>query len=71
MHTTPSGKKYIGITGCSLSKRWKNGEGYNQCPVFYNAIKKYGWSNIEHYIVKNGCTEADIIGYMRSQVIPS
>jgi len=59
MHTTPSGKKYIGITGCSLSKRWKNGEGYNQCPVFYNAIKKYGWSNIEHYIVKNGCTEAE------------
>lgn len=59
MHITPSGKRYIGITGCSLTKRWKNGEGYKECPVFYNAIKKYGWENIKHYIIKKECTEEE------------
>ena len=42
LHTSPSGKYYVGITGTSIEKRWKkNGEGYKN-QVFYKAIEKYG-----------------------------
>lgn len=50
-HTTPSGKVYIGMTGQSAKKRWRNGEGYKTQPRFYRAIEKYGWQNIQHEIV--------------------
>lgn len=40
-HTTPSGKKYIGITGRNPIKRWgSNGIGYKG-QAFENAILKY------------------------------
>ena len=50
-HTTPSGKVYIGITYQRLTKRWKNGRGYEGCTAFYRAIQKYGWANIKHEIL--------------------
>lgn len=55
-HTSPSGKVYIGITS-NLHRRWE-GEGcnYKQCPVFYAAIKKYGWGNMTHTILYEGLT---------------
>ena len=56
-HVTPSGKVYIGITKQVPEKRWKNGHGYELCTAFACAIKKYGWGNIEHYIVCDGLTE--------------
>lgn len=28
IHTSPSGKKYIGITSQNPQKRWQNGKGY-------------------------------------------
>ena len=28
MHTTPSGKRYIGITAQTVERRWQNGFGY-------------------------------------------
>lgn len=40
MHTTPSGKKYIGQTYNSLDGRWANGKGYKG--YFGKIIKKYG-----------------------------
>jgi len=56
-HTSPSGKRYIGITRNTLKKRWgSNGQGYKRSPAFYNAILKYGWDNIKHEIVAYGLT---------------
>ena len=50
-------KYYVGITSTSIDFRWKkNGYGYVNQP-FYKAIRKYGWDNIEHYIIANHLTE--------------
>lgn len=52
MHTTPSHKKYIGITRQELSLRWgKDGSRYKRCVSFWRAINKYGWCNIEHEVI--------------------
>ena len=42
-------------------KRWKGGSGYANSTYFSRAIKKYGWDNFEHQIIKRGLTleEAD------------
>lgn len=57
MHTTPSGKRYFGITKQKPERRWSNGYGYKKNDHFWNAIKKYGWSNIGHYILADNLTE--------------
>ena len=50
-------KYYVGITSKSVNFRWKkDGYGYKGQP-FYNAIQKYGWDNIEHYIIAEHLTE--------------
>ena len=51
MHTSPSGKRYIGITCMEPKKRWKNGKGYELCTAFNRAIQKYGWDQIKHEIL--------------------
>lgn len=57
MHTTPNGKRYIGITCRNVSKRWRNGDGYKTQRVFYRAISKYGWVNISHEVLHTGLSE--------------
>ena len=52
-HTTPSGKKYIGISK-NPEKRWDKGNGYNKNTFFSRAIEKYGWDNIDHNILFTG-----------------
>jgi group I intron endonuclease len=61
MHTTPSGKRYIGITAQTVEKRWQNGLGYayGENDYFFNAIKKYGWDNIKHEILFTGLAKSD------------
>lgn len=50
-----NGKKYIGQTCQKPEYRWgKEGKRYEQCPLFYSAIKKYGWDNFEHIIISTG-----------------
>ena len=56
-HITPSNKRYIGITSQEPNRRWQNGYGYIDNGYFMNAIKKYGWDNIKHNIIKEGLSE--------------
>ena len=69
VHTSPSGKMYVGQTGIEPEKRWgKNGNGYLQKykhnneytqPAFARAIIKYGWNNINHEIVASNLTKEE------------
>lgn len=59
-HTCPNGKVYIGITSYdNVNLRWANGKGYKHNAHFSNAVKKYGWSNIEHEILFDGLTKKE------------
>ena len=56
-HITPNMKSYIGITCYYLSQRWgRNGSGY-KTQMFYKAIQKYGWDNIQHIIIAEGLSQ--------------
>lgn len=52
-------KYYVGITSASTKRRWgKDGNGYKN-QIFYRAIEKYGWKNIEHIILKENLSECE------------
>lgn len=63
LHTSPSGKRYIGQTCQRPERRWRNGEGYRQNTYFYRAIQKYGWENFSHEVLIQCSTleEADLL----------
>ncbi len=51
-HITPNNKRYFGITSQKeVSSRWNNGNGYKHQVLFFRAIQKYGWDNIQHIIL--------------------
>ena len=50
-HKVPNEKIYIGITSQDPERRWQNGYGYATQQLFWRAIQKYGWDNIEHNIL--------------------
>lgn len=57
MHTHKKNhKKYIGITSQPPNNRWRKGEGYRECPYFYNAIQRYGWDAFQHEVLFTGLT---------------
>lgn len=59
-HKSPSGKYYIGQTCEKPQHRWGNdGRRYITSPVFYRAILKYGWNNIEHSILATNLSSED------------
>ena len=58
-HTSPSGKVYIGITSQKPYARWDGGHGYKFNRHFSNAIKKYGWKNIEHEVLFEGLSQQE------------
>ena len=58
-HTCPNGKVYIGITRQSVKDRWRSGLGYKNNPHFFNAIKKYGWENIQHEVLAENLTKQE------------
>lgn len=59
-HITPNGKTYIGITKADKPEnRWGlNGTGYRLQQLFWRAIQKYGWDNIQHIIILNNLSKA-------------
>jgi group I intron endonuclease len=54
-HTSPSGKSYIGQTK-NYEYRSKQHIKTKKCPLFRNAIDKYGWDNFTHEILKSELT---------------
>lgn len=59
MHTFPDGKKYIGSTCRPLETRWNNGKGYYFQSRVFDAICKFGWNNVNHYLLFDGLTETE------------
>lgn len=58
-HIFPNDKIYIGITCNSPKTRWGNqGYGYKN-QLVGRAIKKYGWDNIEHIIIRKELTKEE------------
>lgn len=51
IHTSPSGKKYIGITKQKPTARWGKGRNYKNNTYFTAAIEKYGWENFTHEVL--------------------
>ena len=52
MYTFPNGKRYVGKTMRSLSKRQKNDfSGYESCTALWNAIQKYKPENIQQEVL--------------------
>ena len=47
-----NGKSYIGQTSQKTTRRWRNGTGYKESPIFYAAIQKYGFDNFTHEILE-------------------
>ena len=62
-HKSPSGKVYVGITCQKAQCRWKGGSGYvrqdKHQEKFANAIRKYGWDNMEHIIILDGVSKSE------------
>ena len=58
MHTTPSGKRYVGVTKKEPNRRWESGSGY-KTQMFGRAVNKYGWDNIHHEILLTGLTKEE------------
>ena len=59
-HVAPDGRVYIGITSRKNPKsRWQNGTGYSRNTYFTRAIKKYGWDNFKHIILKTDLSEEE------------
>lgn len=60
IHTNKNnGKKYVGQTCMKPENRWQNGMRYSHSPHFFSAIKKYGWDNFEHEIIKDNLTKEE------------
>lgn len=59
MHIFPNGKKYFGSTGATLQQRWNNGRGYCFQNKVFDAICKYGWNNINHYLLFDNLAERE------------
>lgn len=58
-HICPDGKAYVGVT-TNPKRRWEaNGCNYFDHPIFYAAIKNFGWNNIKH-IISFSCEDKHI-----------
>ena len=56
-HTSPDGRRYVGITSRKPQKRWDYGRGYKENTYFTRAIEKYGWDSFKHEILCENLTQ--------------
>lgn len=69
IHTSPSNKKYVGITSQKcVNSRWRNGRGYEKNLYFYRAIQKYGWDNFQHKIIAENLTENEAVNIEKTLI---
>lgn len=57
--TFPNGKNYVGMCKEPAEHRWRNGYGYRGQKLVNNAIKKYGWKNVECKTPYRGLTKEE------------
>ena len=55
-----NGKSYIGQTSQKAIRRWRNGYGYKESPIFYAAIQKYGFDNFTHEIIEENLATKEL-----------
>lgn len=58
-HLFPNGKVYIGLTSLKASNRFSNGKGYKHNQYMQNAINKYNWENVKHFILFENLTKEE------------
>lgn len=59
VHIFPNGKQYVGMT-CNTKDRWRYyGYAYSEITDMNLDIRKYGWDNIQHIILKSDLTFED------------
>lgn len=59
-YQSPSGKRYIGQTKTSLAQRaGPNGENYEGCAIFWNAIQKYGWDSMTPTVLADNLSKEE------------
>lgn len=68
MHVAPNGKKYVGITSQTPSRRWHCGHGYKGNKYLYRAIVKYGWDSFKHLILADGLTQSEACELERAYI---
>ena len=68
-HTFPNGEVYIGKTRLRPEDRWLNGWGYKNCPLMFNAILYYGWSNVKHEIIADNLTDEEANALERKEIV--
>lgn len=59
MLTSPSGKKYIGMTSQDVNRRWESGRGYSHNAHLTQAIRKYGWNAFEKEVLFDNLEKAE------------
>lgn len=63
-----TGEKYIGASK-NIKKRWcANGINYIKYGKFGEAIRKYGWNNFDHEIIKNNLSKAEAEDYEKMYI---
>lgn len=60
IHTVlANGKKYVGQCNGDPQKRWGIKWHRYKGQLFYSAIKKYGWNNMTHEIIRNNLSQIE------------
>ena len=63
-----TGEKYIGASK-NIKKRWcANGINYIKYGKFGEAIRKYGWDNFDHKIIKSNLSKAEAEDYEKMYI---